>query len=171
MTSRSGGVKVACAGLLLTAVSAVAGLLAASSNADAQQAYQAGSGTGRSGQGARQGGGQNIPADYVQVPIGWQHPSCLHHVPNGARIDEHQNVYLNEQLIEHHEPCGYQAVVLPQLASPPSGGGDPGLIRTAACVRRLRTAEPILALVRVAGSKAHISTPAILAMGGTTSMV
>jgi hypothetical protein len=70
-----------------------------------------------------------VPADYVIAPIGWVHPSCVHGVPSGARIDLNDDVTLNGQLIAHYEQCKYPPVYSPGpfgSKGPTSDGGGPG---------------------------------------------
>jgi hypothetical protein len=69
-----------------------------------------------------------IPADYVLIPGGWTHPSCIHTVPNGATVDGyHGNVTMNGVLIAHYDPCPYTAILTSQTGGtviPATGSGD-----------------------------------------------
>jgi len=72
-----------------------------------------------------------IPSNFVPVPIGWTHPSCVHRVPNGARVDEYDNVYVNERMIAHYDKCPYPWILSDILATPPtSSGPDAGIVET-----------------------------------------
>jgi hypothetical protein len=50
----------------------------------------------------------DIDADgYVKVPGARVHASCLHTVPNGARIDKDGTVTLKGAVVDHFAPCAY----------------------------------------------------------------
>ncbi len=52
---------------------------------------------------------ESVPAEYVHTPGGWIHPSCVHALPEGATIDEQDNVTVEGKLVAHYAPCAYEA--------------------------------------------------------------
>jgi hypothetical protein len=65
-------------------------------------------------------------ADLVATSIGALDRSCVHEVPNGAKVDaEKGNVTLNGKVLAHYEPCTVAptTVNIPQIR--PRGGGQP----------------------------------------------
>jgi hypothetical protein len=66
-----------------------------------------------------------IPADYVFIPGGWTHPSCIHEVPNGAQIDEQLNVWVNGSIVAHYAPCAYTPIpITPNTGIVSSNGAN-----------------------------------------------
>lgn len=64
---------------------------------------------------------ESIPADYVKVPGGWAHPSCIHEVPDGAVVDDARgDVLLNGKVIAHHDKCAFP----PRVGRPSEGTGS-----------------------------------------------
>jgi hypothetical protein len=52
-----------------------------------------------------------VPSEYVHVPIGWTHPSCIHEVPEGAVIDSaRDDVLMDGRVIAHYDPCPYKPI-------------------------------------------------------------
>ncbi len=49
----------------------------------------------------------NIPANYVLTGGGWEHPSCVHTVPNGSTVELDGTVTLDGKLVEKLTPCAY----------------------------------------------------------------
>jgi hypothetical protein len=60
------------------------------------------------------------PPDYVRMPAGYFHNSCVHLLPNGADVDDNDNVSVNGEVIAHYNPCAY-----PVIWSHPEKGGPP----------------------------------------------
>jgi hypothetical protein len=54
---------------------------------------------------------------YVKVPGARVHSSCLHTVPNGARVDKDGNVTLKGAFVTHFDRCGYPNKLDPALTS------------------------------------------------------
>jgi hypothetical protein len=67
-----------------------------------------------------------IPAEYVQTPSGWAHPSCIHEVPSGAVVDDQRgDVSLDGKVIAHYDPCPYAPVFDAAITDGPTGArGD-----------------------------------------------
>jgi hypothetical protein len=55
------------------------------------------------------------PADYVRTPNGYFHKSCVHDVPNGAQVDDNDNVTTNG-VVTHFEPCQYPVISTPSAS-------------------------------------------------------
>lgn len=55
-----------------------------------------------------------VPQGYVSAPGGWTHPSCLHHIPDGADVealdDGSWDIVQNGQIIDHYEACSYSDI-------------------------------------------------------------
>jgi hypothetical protein len=62
-------------------------------------------------QGAPDSGLQNkldTDTGYVLVPnVGLVPRSCVHEIPNHAHVDLNNNVFVNDRLVAHYEPCAY----------------------------------------------------------------
>src|SRR5580692_9551873 len=63
---------------------------------------------------ASDSGGEDLdspPPEYVRVPGGFVHPSCVHEVPNGARIEETGDVFdASGNLVTHIGKCNHPGV-------------------------------------------------------------
>jgi hypothetical protein len=67
-------------------------------------------------------------ADLVGTTVGPVDGTCVHEVPNGARIDgERGDVSLNGKIIAHYDSCAIESTsTVPSLQIEPSGGGAGG---------------------------------------------
>jgi hypothetical protein len=62
-----------------------------------------------------------VPPGYIFAPFGWVHPSCIHEVPNGAKV-YNDTVSLNGQVLAHYDPCPYAPVL--SFANPTASGSS-----------------------------------------------
>lgn len=52
-----------------------------------------------------------VPKDYLPVPGGFTHASCVHHIPNGSRVDENDTVQDETgKVIAHYDKCKYKPI-------------------------------------------------------------
>jgi hypothetical protein len=65
----------------------------------------------------------SVPRDYVFIPGGWTHPSCIHEVPNGAEING-GDVSLNGVPVAHYEPCAYTPIAASGVEGTRVDGSD-----------------------------------------------
>ncbi|HEY3221374.1 MAG TPA: hypothetical protein VGJ80_11630 [Gemmatimonadales bacterium] len=57
-----------------------------------------------------QGADQAVPKDYVATPAGWRHPSCVHGIDNGSRIEEAPDGYVvtdKKGRVRHIPRCAF----------------------------------------------------------------
>ncbi len=51
----------------------------------------------------------NIPANYLGTPNGWRHPSCVHQLREGEKVDVNGDIALisTGAVVQYVSPCGY----------------------------------------------------------------